>query len=100
MPPSAAHPTRPNFNKKHHLKKPHITDEVMTMRNWYKHINWLNITLVIGVPIYGIIQAYWVPLHYKTAIWAVVYYFMSGLGITAGTIEEFIKSDALANTIR
>lgn len=79
---------------------PHITDQVMTMRNWYKHINWLNITLVIGVPIYGLIQAYWVPLHYKTAIWAVVYYFMTGLGITAGTIWEFVESDALANTLR
>lgn len=65
-------------------KKPHITDTKMTLANWYQHVNWLNVTLILGVPLAGCIQAFWVPLHFKTAIWAVVYYFMTGLGITAG----------------
>ena len=32
----------------------------------------------------GLISAFWTPLHWQTAVWAVVYYFWTGLGITAG----------------
>lgn len=35
------------------MKKPHITETSMTAKNWYKHVNWLNVTLIIVVPIYG-----------------------------------------------
>ena len=38
----------------------------------------------MGIPIYGLIQAIWTPLQLKTAIWAVIYYYMTGLGVTAG----------------
>lgn len=65
-------------------QKVHIADTPLTRHNWYKHVNWLNVSLIIGIPIYGCIQAFWVPLQLKTAIWAVVYYFFTGLGITAG----------------
>lgn len=65
-------------------QKVHIADTPLTRQNWYKHVNWLNVTLIVGIPIYGCIQAFWVPLQLKTAIWAVVYYFFTGLGITAG----------------
>ncbi|CDM28178.1 hypothetical protein DTO006G1_2733 [Penicillium roqueforti] len=65
-------------------KKVHIADTQMTRQNWYKHVNWLNVTFIIGVPLTGCIQAFFVPLQLKTAIWAVIYYFFTGLGITAG----------------
>lgn len=65
-------------------KKVHITDTKMTLKNWYKHVNWLNVTFILGVPIYGVVQSLWVPLQLKTAVWAVLYYFYTGLGITAG----------------
>lgn len=65
-------------------KKPHITDTKLTLANWYQHVNWLNVILILGVPLSGCIQALWVPLQLKTAVWAVLYYFMTGLGITAG----------------
>lgn len=65
-------------------KRPHITEEPVTRANWYKHVNWLNITLIVGLPIYGLIAAYWTPLRWQTAIFAVAYYFATGLGITAG----------------
>jgi stearoyl-CoA desaturase (delta-9 desaturase) len=76
--------SEPIRNKKHDPRKPHITDEVITAANWYKHVNWLNVTLIVLVPIYGMIQAYWTPLQWKTAVWAITYYFMTGLGVTAG----------------
>lgn len=65
-------------------KKVHIADTKMTRQNWHKHVNWLNVVLILGVPLSGCIQAFWVPLQLKTAIWAVIYYFFTGLGITAG----------------
>jgi len=73
-------------------KKVHIADTPITRRNWYKHVNWLNVTLIIFIPLYGCIQAFWVPLRLKTAIWAVIYYFFTGLGITAGTSAPSLVS--------
>ena len=48
-------------------RKIHITETLMTSSNWYKHVNWLNVALIVGIPIYGCIQAFWVPLQLKTA---------------------------------
>ena len=81
---SAAKTSEPNRNKSYDPRKPHITDQAMTKSNWYKHVNWLNVALIVGIPLYGCIQAFWTPLRWQTAIFAVLYYFMTGLGITAG----------------
>ncbi|KAL2855280.1 hypothetical protein BJX68DRAFT_231852 [Aspergillus pseudodeflectus] len=64
--------------------KTHISKQPMTWLNWYKHINWLNCTFILFVPLVGCILAYWTPLRRYTAVFAVVYYFNAGLGITAG----------------
>jgi stearoyl-CoA desaturase (delta-9 desaturase) len=64
--------------------KTHISEQPMTLSNWYKHINWLNCTFILFVPLVGCIFAYWTPLRLYTAIFAIVYYFNAGLGITAG----------------
>jgi len=66
------------------VNKPHITDMPITWGNWYQHVNWLNVTLILGVPMTGLYYSMYTPLHTKTAIWAVAYYFATGLGITAG----------------
>lgn len=67
----------------------------MTKKNWYKHVNWLNVFLIVGIPLLGCIQAFWTPLYWQTAVWAVAYYFMTGLGITAGEcIWSYPHSDA------
>jgi stearoyl-CoA desaturase (delta-9 desaturase) len=69
---------------KHDGKKVHIADQPMTANNWYKHIDWLSTTFIVFIPIMGFVSAYWVPLHLYTAIFSVVWYFNTGLGITAG----------------
>lgn len=56
----------------------------MTLSNWYKQIDWLNVTFIMIVPGIGLILAYIYPAHIYTLIFAVVYYYNSGLGITAG----------------
>jgi stearoyl-CoA desaturase (delta-9 desaturase) len=71
-------------------KKVHIADTAITSKNWHKHVNWLNVAFIIGIPIYGCIQALWVPLQFKTAVWAVIYYFFTGMGITAGKFFFFL----------
>ena len=69
---------------RHDGSKPHITETPLTRANWYLHVNWLNVFFIFAIPLYGCIAAWWTPLRWETAIWAVVYYFMTGLGITAG----------------
>lgn len=47
-------------------------------------MNWLNTTVVVIIPIFGFLSAFWTPLHLYTAIFAVAYYLNSGICITAG----------------
>jgi stearoyl-CoA desaturase (delta-9 desaturase) len=56
----------------------------ITRRNWYKHLDWLNVILIVGVTLAGLVMAWWSPLYPKTAMLAVAYYFATTLGITAG----------------
>lgn len=86
QPSSMAKVSEPNRSRSYDPKKPHITDSPITKSNWYKHVNWLNVTLIVGIPLYGCVQAFWVPLQWRTASFAVLYYFMTGLGITAGKL--------------
>ncbi|MCJ1225766.1 stearoyl-CoA 9-desaturase [Toensbergia leucococca] len=82
--PSMAKTSEPNRSKSYNPKKPHITESPITKSNWYKHVNWLNVYLIVGIPFYGMIQAFWTPLRWQTLAFSVAYYFMTGLGITAG----------------
>ena len=79
-------------DKKLDPKKPHITDQPITMKNWYLHLNWLNTVLIIFVPIMGLVSTYWVPLQMKTLAFSIAYYFWCGLGITAGKLPTFPSS--------
>lgn len=71
---------------KYDLKKVHISETPITWGNWYKHVNWLNTTFIVFIPLLGFVSAYWVPLKLATAIFSVIYYFNTGLGITAGKL--------------
>jgi len=66
------------------LKKRHITQTPITRWNWYRHVNWLNVFFIIGLPLCGFVAAVWTPLRWQTAIWSVVYYVATMLSITAG----------------
>ncbi|KAI5298260.1 hypothetical protein KEM56_004205, partial [Ascosphaera pollenicola] len=81
---SADQAAAPNVKGDAAPRKVHITETPMTWSNWYKHINWLNVTFIMFLPMFGLLQTIWVPLQLKTAIWTLTYYAMTGLGITAG----------------
>src|ERR1700712_4657065 len=40
--------------------------------------------MILGIPAMGLVASFWTPLRWQTAAWAVIYYFWTGLGITAG----------------
>jgi stearoyl-CoA desaturase (delta-9 desaturase) len=84
---------RKNINRRKHededCDKPekvkmHISEKPFTKSNWHKHINWMNTTIIAIIPFLGFCSAPFVRLTGKTALWAFVYYFITGLGITAG----------------
>ncbi|TPX37506.1 hypothetical protein SmJEL517_g00529 [Synchytrium microbalum] len=57
-------------------------------------IEWLNVVIFIVTPALSLYGFYTTQLTFQTAIWAVVYYFCTGLAITAGTqtVESIIIS--------
>ncbi|ERS97763.1 stearoyl-CoA desaturase (delta-9 desaturase) [Sporothrix schenckii 1099-18] len=75
---------QPLRSKQYDIRKTHISETPITLKNWYKHIDWLNTTFILLIHVAAMIAAYWVPLRRNTLIFAIVYYFNTGLGITAG----------------
>ncbi len=81
-----------NIEKTAAARRVHIADQPMTLSNWYQHVNWLDVTFIIFVPLTGLVAAYIYPAHLYTLIFAVVYYFNAGLGITAGMLVHDVSA--------
>jgi len=47
-------------------------------------LNWLNVGIITLTPLFGLYGAYTTSLKWQTAVFSVFYYFLTGLGITAG----------------
>ncbi|KAF8345334.1 delta 9-fatty acid desaturase protein [Amanita rubescens] len=56
----------------------------ITWDNWFKEINWLSFTILTVTPFIGIVGAYLVKLRWETFLFSIFYYYVTGLGITAG----------------
>jgi len=52
----------------------------ITLRNLHKELNYLTCALLLLNPILGLVGASRTSLQWKTAVWAVIYYFITGLG--------------------
>lgn len=52
--------------------------------NILNELNYLNCAILTITPLVGLVGAMYTPLKLKTAVFAVVYYYLTGLGITAG----------------
>ncbi|KAI9827471.1 MAG: stearoyl-CoA 9-desaturase [Thelocarpon impressellum] len=63
---------------------PSVLDPAMDASNWYRHVNWLNVTVLLTIPLAAAVTAVSTPLQWRTAVWSVLYYFLTGIGITAG----------------
>jgi hypothetical protein len=58
----------------------------ITLKNWYKEINVISTLALTLVPMMAFYGAATVEVNTKTVIWSIIYYYFSGLGITAGTL--------------
>ncbi|PBL01321.1 hypothetical protein ARMGADRAFT_1007324 [Armillaria gallica] len=56
----------------------------ITLSNILNEINWLSFIILTSTPIMGVIGACYTKLRWETAVWAIAYYFITALGITAG----------------
>ncbi|KAF9886008.1 hypothetical protein FE257_012189 [Aspergillus nanangensis] len=50
----------------------------------YKRIKWFNFAMLVVIPFWAFLQVPHVPLHRKTLLLSVVYYFMTACSLTAG----------------
>lgn len=63
---------------------PPLLDEPVTKDNWYKVINWVHLILLTSTPIASLYGMATTKLETPTLIWSIIWYFATGLGITAG----------------
>lgn len=69
----------PNNYVSHTLKTQKPLPPV-TWDNFLTEVNWLNVGILTLTPIFGIIGAYTTKLRWETALFAVFYYYVTGLG--------------------
>jgi stearoyl-CoA desaturase (delta-9 desaturase) len=61
------------------------TPEHLKTRPWYEKINLLHTVILVGIPLMSIWGLYSTKTHFwQTWLWTFLYYFWSGIGITAG----------------
>jgi len=68
----------------HDTNRPYGLPPAMNWGNWYKHVNWINVSQLVVTPAYGIIMATRTPLRWQTALLAIFYFWWTGIAVTAG----------------
>ena len=88
-----ASPTLPHPTPKHLLTPANYVDNEITntkalpplsWSNFTTELNWLNVFVICGVPVIGFALSCYTPLRRETLIFSIFYYFVTGMGITAG----------------
>ena len=50
--------------------------------NWWRELNYLSLSILTITPTIALIGAYYTRLRWETAVWSVLYYFVTGLGMS------------------
>lgn len=53
-------------------------------KNWYKFVNWIQSILLVAIPFVALYGIFTTDLQTKTFVWSIIYYYVTGMGITAG----------------
>jgi len=69
-----------------HDELPPLFAEKITLKNWHKYVDWKHVIGLGFTPLIALYGLLTTEIQKKTAIWAVIYYFATGLGITAGKL--------------
>ena len=64
----------------------------------FRSVSWEGVFWTILLPIIGLVAAAFTPLRAKTAVWAVIYHFTTGVGITAGPCTHMTMPHLMPNT--
>ena len=64
-----------SYTLKHQKALPPVTWE-----NLFENLNWLHVAILGLTPVLGFAGACVTRLRWETAVWSVVYYYMTGLG--------------------
>ena len=56
----------------------------VTWSNWTSELDYLNVAILTLTPFVGLVGAYFTKLRWETCLFAIFYYYVTGLGITAG----------------
>lgn len=75
-----------SHSSQHHKIRRHISERRWTFYNWYRHLHWRNITLILLIPLLGLLYsfAYDVPLQTTTLKFAILNYVVTCLSINIG----------------
>lgn len=65
-----------SYTLKHQKALPPVTWE-----NLFQNLNWLHVGILGLTPLLGLTGACYTRLRWETAVWAVIYYYMTGLGL-------------------
>ena len=66
-----------SYTLKHQKPLPPVTWE-----NLLQNLNWLHVGILGLTPLLGFAGAYYTRLRWETAVWAVIYYYITGLGLS------------------
>jgi hypothetical protein len=72
---------------------------VSLVKRWYPRIHWVNTFILTFVPIIALVGCFTCELQRPTLYWSVIYYFITGIGITAGYHRLFAHKSYEANWI-
>ena len=65
-----------------------ILGDALKDRPLLARLDWIHVPLLTVTPLLALYGIATVPLRWQTAVWSVVYYFLTGLGITAGACRR------------
>ncbi|CAO3572769.1 unnamed protein product [Mortierella alpina] len=68
----------------HDVLPPLFNGEKVNILNIWKYLDWKHVIGLLVTPLVALYGMCTTELHTKTLVWSIVYYFATGLGITAG----------------
>ncbi|CAF0981678.1 unnamed protein product [Adineta ricciae] len=70
----------------------------VTWSNWYKHVNWPQATLLCLEPFVALYGLFTTAFMWQTVVFTIIWYFLTGFGITAGYHRLFAHRSYEAKT--
>jgi stearoyl-CoA desaturase (Delta-9 desaturase) len=89
LPPDTATPLPTDLPDDHDVPNNYVSHTLKTQKalppitwdNFLTELNWLNVGILTLTPFVGAIGAFTTKLRWETALFAVLYYYVTGLGV-------------------